>query len=164
MKSYTDKKRRLYPFNVVNKIWLKLHPYRQHSVEHRKYQKLSKKWYGPFEIIKRGSEVAFRLKLLEGSTIFPVFHAALLKPFKGTETGETKLELPPLAVDTHPLAWPEKIWKGRIIVKQGRKVQQLLVSWKGLPTEETSWEDLDFLKQLMPDSNLWGQQSKEPGG
>lgn len=108
----------------------------------------------PFAILKKISDVAFRLQLPEGTTNFPVFHAAWLKPFKGMETKGSNLELPPLSVDNNPLAWPEKIWMERQITRQGRKVRQLLIAWRGLPAEETSWEDFDFVKHIMPDSNL----------
>lgn len=74
------------PFAVGDKVWLKLQSYRQHSVERWRYQKLGKKWYEPFMIIKKISDVAFQLQLLEGTINFPVFHAALHKPFKGTKT------------------------------------------------------------------------------
>lgn len=119
MKPYADEKWHPYPFAIGDKVWLKLHPYRQHSVEHWRYQKISKKWYGPFAILKKINDVAFHLQLPEGTTIFQVFHAALLKPFKGTEAGKSSLELPPLAVDTHPLAGRRKY--GRSVKSPNRE-------------------------------------------
>lgn len=89
MKRHVDEKRRPYLFNVEDKVWLKLHPYRQHSVERWKFQKLGKKLYGPLEILKKINDVAFRLRLLESSSIFPVFHVSLLKRFKGADPGQT---------------------------------------------------------------------------
>lgn len=138
MKRYADMKRRPYTFKEGQLVLLKLQPYWQHSIERCKYQKLGKKWYGPYKIIKKVSEVAMRLELPVGSTIFPVFHALLLKPFRGEKEGELGLELPPMAQDAHPITTPDKVWDCRYIKKQGTRIKQLLVSWAGMPLEETS--------------------------
>lgn len=89
MKRYVDQKRRLIEFKEDQWIWLKLQPYRQNSVNRWTCLKLAKRYYGPFQIIKKISSVAYRLKLPTGSLIFPVFHIALLKPFQGDPSEES---------------------------------------------------------------------------
>jgi len=51
MKHYADKKRRDITFNVGDFAYVKLRPYRQHSITDTSYSKLSKRYYGPYQII-----------------------------------------------------------------------------------------------------------------
>lgn len=54
-------------------VSFKLHPFRQISVVGMRNQKLSPKFYGPFEILDKIGSVAYRLNLPSGSQINPVF-------------------------------------------------------------------------------------------
>ncbi|KAI9124628.1 hypothetical protein K1719_004550 [Acacia pycnantha] len=63
MKIYADKKRTDVEFHIGDFVWVKLQPYRQHSVELRKYQKLALRYFGPFKITERIGKVAYRLAL-----------------------------------------------------------------------------------------------------
>lgn len=42
----------------------------------------------------------------------------------------------------------------RIVIHKGSKTEQVFVDWKGLPSSEQTWEDLEWVAHLNPDSNL----------
>ena len=148
MKQTADAKRREVEYEVGAWVLLKLRPYRQRSAKEAPANsgKLAKRFYGPFLILEKIGKVAYRLKLPEGARIHPVFHCSLLKPFHGASVTSDTPSLPdqflnnqpiisPLAIlDTRRAATPEGSW-------------EVLVQWKGLLPDDTSWEDWEQLKQ-----------------
>lgn len=119
MKKNADRKRKQFEFQEKDWVWLKLQPYRQSSVNFCRCEKLSKRYYSPFQITRKVSSVAYRLALPSGSTIFPVFHISLLKLFIGNLEECQRLELPEKAVDSHPIATPTEIVGYRIVSVKG---------------------------------------------
>ena len=53
MKDQADKKRRDVTFQIGDFVYVKLRPYRQLSVASRINQKLSPRFFGPFEILDK---------------------------------------------------------------------------------------------------------------
>ncbi|XP_058769067.1 uncharacterized protein LOC131642924 [Vicia villosa] len=95
MEKQANKKRLDVSFNQGDMVLLKLHPYRQQTVTKRTSQKLSKRFFGPFQIIKRVGEVAYLLDLPSSSRIHPVVHVSLLKPYHGSLSTTEIRPIPP---------------------------------------------------------------------
>ena len=79
MMSYADLKRREVEYQVGDKVYLKLQPYRLQTLAKRINQKFSPRYYGPYDIIKKIGPVAYRLKFLADFRVHHVFHISLLK-------------------------------------------------------------------------------------
>ncbi|PNX81390.1 transposon Tf2-1 polyprotein, partial [Trifolium pratense] len=131
-------------------VYLKLQPYRQNSVHHRTSQKLAKRFYGPFRIIKRIGKVAYQLELPVSSRIHPVFHVSLLKPCQGQPTSQISpipdpAMFPPIS--PIPIALLDRRFSA--IGKE-----EFLVQWKGLPSSEASWIDKTEFQHQFPEVNL----------
>lgn len=78
MKTFADAKRTEREFQVGDKVYLQLQPYRQVTVALRKNLKLAAKYFGPFEILERIGTMAYKLDLPETSWVHPVFHVSQL--------------------------------------------------------------------------------------
>lgn len=79
MKSQADKHRQEKEFAVGDMVYLRLQPYIQSSVAPRRNQKLSYHFYGPFRILARVGQVAYRLDLPADCLIHSVVHASQVK-------------------------------------------------------------------------------------
>jgi hypothetical protein len=81
IKLQADKHRTNMQFQVGEKVLLKLQSYTQSSVVNRPCPKVSYKFYGPYTILERVGNVAYKLDFSEGSPVHPVFHISQLKEF-----------------------------------------------------------------------------------
>ncbi|KAL5779038.1 hypothetical protein ACOSQ2_009775 [Xanthoceras sorbifolium] len=116
-------------------------PYRQHSVAFRNSLKLSPRFYGPFKILARIGEVAYRLELPTSSQIHDVFYVSLLKRHIGSTT-QVLPQLPPVTEDSVLLSQPESILNTKVIQKgRYRPKEEILVKWAGAHTEDATWEN-----------------------
>nr|GFA96153.1 putative reverse transcriptase domain-containing protein [Tanacetum cinerariifolium] len=78
-KSYADKRRKPLKFKVRDRVLLKVSPWKR-VVRFRKKGKLAPRYVGPFKIVARVGQVAYRLKLpQELSCIHDTFHVSNLK-------------------------------------------------------------------------------------
>lgn len=137
MQQVANSKRQDFEFQKGDWVFLKLHPYRQHTVFRRAFQKLASRFYGPYQIEQRIGKVAYKLKLPEGSQIHPVFHVSLLKRKLG-DSNSTAVELPPMANDGEILLQPKAILDTRWIKKGSKFTEESLVKWKQLPNKDAT--------------------------
>jgi hypothetical protein len=108
------------PFQVNNKVWLEgtnLNlPYLM--------KKLAPRRFGPFRVVAKISNVAYRLELPPKWKIHDSFHTSLLTPYKETEKhGLNFLELPPDIIEGEPEWEVEQILDHRHV---WNKVQYLI--------------------------------------
>lgn len=128
MKRFADRKRTEVHFDVGDRVFVKLQPYRQHSVALRKHHKLALRYFGPFTIEQKIRLVAYKLKLPESARIYPVFHVSLLKRCDSPTT-VPYIPLPLLTEMEGPILHPLAILDNRTVHQQGQWVPQVLVQW-----------------------------------
>jgi len=75
--------------------------------------KLAPRYYGPFQIIARTGNVAYRLQLPENAKIHDVFHVGLLKKFTGVPPTVAPVPLPPI-VRGRVVPTPKKVLRARL--------------------------------------------------
>jgi len=92
MKQQADRNRTEREFEVGEWVFVKLKPYKQLSLKQKGKNKLALKFYGPYQIKKKISQVAYGLSLPETSRVYNVFHISCLKRALGNnQTMQTTL-------------------------------------------------------------------------
>ncbi|KAL0399243.1 UNVERIFIED_CONTAM: Retrovirus-related Pol polyprotein from transposon.6 [Sesamum radiatum] len=150
MKLHADQHRREFEFNVGDWVLLRLQPYRQISVQSRPSQKLGRRFFGPFRILRRIGAVAYELALPAGAKIHPVFHISLLKPFRGD--APTCGTLPPEFLGPTPPRCPLRILRRR--VGESPEDPLILVQWDDFDNSEPTWVPLSTLQSEFPEFDL----------
>ena len=137
-------------WKVGDEVWLNS----RNIATTRPSPKLDHRWLGPFTIIGKISESAYRLKLPESMRqVHPVFHVSQLRKHTPDEiSGRTQPEPTPLKINGSDEWEVEDILDRREI----RGTLKYLVSWKGFGPSENSWEpeeNLDNCGAMIEDFN-----------
>lgn len=139
-------------------VLLKLQPYRHTSLARRISHKLARRFYGPFQVVERVGEVAYRLNLPATAKLHNVFHVSRLKKFVG-DPGPIQTPLPAEFLNQQPILEPHCILNRRNVLKRGRVFSEILVQWTGQSEVDATWEDLvafkeAFLSFILEDKDL----------
>lgn len=149
MKVQADKHRSERVLAVGDWVFVKLQPYRQSTVRGQSYHKLSPRYFGPFQIIRRVGEVAYTLQLPPESKIHPTFHISQLKKKKGSQSSHIHLPIS-LTTHGHVLLAPHSILDRRLVQRNNKPVAQVLIKWFNMADEDSTWEDYDDMQRRYP--------------
>ena len=111
--------------------------------------KLSPRFYGPFQILQRIGQVAYKLNLPSSSRLHPIFHVSCLKPKLGAQVKPIPT-LPPVDAEGVLCPEPEAILQRRMKKIHNRAVTEVLVHWQDTLIEDATWELLRNLQQQYP--------------
>lgn len=160
MKQDADRNRTAREFAVGDTVFLKLQPYTQSTIVNRPYPKLAMKFFGPFVILQRIGQAAYKLQLPANCQVHPVFHVSQLKEHVPDHTPVYTSLPEPLQLDVATLL-PEEILERRLVKKGNAAMLQVRIRWTNSPAEVSTWEDYEALKQRFPDAPAWGQAGTE---
>ncbi|KAH9657611.1 hypothetical protein KPL70_023155 [Citrus sinensis] len=149
MKLYADKKKSERKFEVGDMVFLRLQPYKQVSLSIHSNRKLSPRFYGPYKVIQKIGQVAYKLELPIEFKIHPVFHVSCLKKKVG-EAVTPITELPTIREDGHLQLVPDSVLDRRVVQRSNRPCVQWLVQWSNSFPEDATWEDAVKIQEKFP--------------
>jgi hypothetical protein len=153
MKKYADLNRTPRTFQVGDMVYLKVQPHRETALGQGNSLKLSSKFYGPFRILQRVGQLAYKLLLPDDAKIHNVFHVSQLKKHLGQRAVPNK-RLPLLTTDGKIKLCPLSVLQRRQVPRREGDydvaVPQWLIHWEGMSVEEATWEDAYFIQHTFP--------------
>ena len=149
-KEYADRKVRDLEFMEGEQVLLKVSPMKG-VMRFGKRSKLSPRYIGPFEVLKRMGEVAYELALPPGlSRVHPVFHMSMLKRYHGY--GNYIIRWDSVLLDEN-LCYGEEpiaILDREVRKLRSREIASIKVQWKNRPVEESTWEKKADMQERYP--------------
>ena len=122
-------------FKVGEWVYLRLQPYRHLILRSKGFNKLSPRFYGPFQVLQKLGPAAYKLALPSNCLIHPVFHVSCLKKKLGAQI----TPIPTLLlVDSDGSLHPEPI------------TIEVLVQWQGQAQKHATWESFYALQHQFP--------------
>ena len=90
--------------------------------------------------------MAYKLGLLASSRVHPIFHVSCLKKVIG-EKNLVQTIFPELVEEGKIILEPEAVMETRTQQLHNRSISKYLIKWKNLPTEDSTWEDDNFIQK-----------------
>ncbi|WVZ58464.1 hypothetical protein U9M48_008739 [Paspalum notatum var. saurae] len=138
-KSYADVRRRDLTFKVDDFVYLKVSPMRGIRRFNMK-GKLAPRYIGPFKIVERKGEVAYKLELPPNLSAYTMWCRKNKHPLEGPDVQED------LTYTEHPV----KILETSERVTRNRRVKMCRVQWKHHTEDEATWEREEELRATYP--------------
>ena len=149
-KSYADNRRRDLAFQVVNQVFMRISPWKG-VLRFGNKGKLSPRYMGPYEIVERIGEVAYRLRLPpELARIHDVFHVSMLRKYIADPSHVLRDQLVELKEDLTYEDRPVQIVDRKDQVLRNKVIPLVKVLWMNHGREEATWEREDQMQTQYP--------------
>ncbi|XP_074315529.1 uncharacterized protein LOC141651727 [Silene latifolia] len=149
-KSYADLKRSEIEFAVGDKVLLKVSPMKG-VMRFGKRGKLSQKYIGPYEILDRIGEVAYRLALPPAlARVHNIFHVSQLRKYVSDPTHVLEVETVELDENLSYEEVAKEILDRKVRKTRNSEVVLMKVLWSNHNVDEATWEVEDEIKQKYP--------------
>ena len=108
------------------------------SLKHntKKDNKLSPKYYNPYNVLQNIGSMAYKLELPASSRVHPIFYVSYLNKVISDKLA-IQMMSPKLDEEGKIILDPEEITEIRTRQLQNQSISEYLIKWKNLPTEDT---------------------------
>ncbi|KAL5565172.1 hypothetical protein UlMin_028336 [Ulmus minor] len=149
-KSYVDRRRKPLEFAIGDKVFLKVAPMKG-MMRFGKRGKLSPRFVGPFEILERIGDLAYRVALPPAmSGIHNVFHVSMLRKYTPDPSHVLSYDTLDLRQDLTFEESPVRILNREERELRQKKIRLVKVLWKNHEVEEATWEREDEMRTKYP--------------
>ncbi|XP_059627120.1 uncharacterized protein LOC132269918, partial [Cornus florida] len=139
-KSYADKRRRSLSFEVGDHVFLRVSP-RKGLMRFGKSGKLSPRFIGPFEILDRVGEVAYRLALPpQLDRVHNIFHVSMLRKYEPDPSHILSWVDVDIDEDISYEEGPVQILDTQQNVLRNKTIPMVKVLWRHHEVDEATWE------------------------
>ncbi|GJS23828.1 putative reverse transcriptase domain-containing protein [Tanacetum coccineum] len=149
-KSYADLKRKPMEFQVGDKVMLKVSPWKG-VVRFGKQGKLNPRYVGPFKVLERVGDVAYKLELPEElSRVHNTFHVSNLKKCHADEPLAVPLDGLHVDDKLHFVEEPVEIVDREVKRLKRSRIPLVKVRWNSKRGPEFTWEREDQFRKKYP--------------
>ena len=149
-KSYANMKRKDIRYEVSEKLFLKVSSWKK-VMRLGKKSKLSPRFIGPYEVIKKVGPVAYHLALpQELEKIHNVFHVSMLRRYRSDPSHVVSSETIELIPDLTYEEEPVEILAREVKELRNKKIPLVKVLWRNHKTEEATRESEETMWQQYP--------------
>ncbi|XP_070010748.1 uncharacterized protein [Nicotiana sylvestris] len=149
-KSYSDVRRRDLEFKEDDWVFLKVSPMK--GIMHFGMKaKLSLRYVGPYRIIQRIGQLAYKLELPpEMSLVHPVFHVSNLKKVVGDPSNIVPVETIEVNEEFSYEEIPVAIFDRQVRKLRNKETSSVKVLWQNQKVKEATWEAEEEMKNNYP--------------
>ncbi|KAK5802657.1 hypothetical protein PVK06_030269 [Gossypium arboreum] len=166
-KSYADLKRKDIEYQVGDKVFLKVSPWKK-ILRFGCKGKLSPRFIGPYEISERVGPVAYRLILPpELEKIHNVFHVSMLRRYRSDPSHVISPSEVEIQADMSYEEEPIRILAREVKELRNKRVLLVKVLWLKHGIEEATWEPENSMKERYPNlftGKIFGDENFLSGG